>query len=186
MGIGVGTAAAITAGLSVAGAAASAYGSIQQGRYSSQVAKNNATIASQNADYAAQAGVQSAGVQSMQNAAAYGQLQASQAANGVDINSGSDVNVDESAKVSNQLSTDTVMHNALLSAYGYNVQSESDDAQSKQDSAAGYTDAATGLLGAASSISGKWTGGTKDSTGGNPENTKAEATAFTNNTVGSY
>jgi hypothetical protein len=159
MGVGAAGAVAIAASVaSIAGAGVAAYGSIQQGRYSAQVARNNAQIASKNANYATQAGVQSAGVQSMENAATYGQLKADQAANNVDVNSGSDLSVDESAKVSNQLSTDTVMHNALLSAYGYNVQSQSDTAQASQDQTAGYIDAATGLLGSASSISGKWTG----------------------------
>jgi hypothetical protein len=154
--VGVGAAAGIAAAAAVAGAGLSAYGSIQQGNYSAQVARNNATIQQQNATYSTQAGVQSAAVQSMQNAATYGQLTADQAANNVDINTGSDVNVREGAQAAGQLDTMTVMHNALLSAYGYNVQATSDTAQASQDQEAGYLDAGTGILGSVSSLPLKW------------------------------
>lgn len=157
MGVGAAGAVAIAASVaSIAGAGVAAYGSIKQGQYSAQVARNNAQIAKQNSTYSAQAGLQSAAVTSQQKAAEYGQLVADQSANGVDINSGSNVDVRAGAKSAAQLDEQTVMHNAILQAYGYQQQVSSDTAQASQDQQAGYLDAGAGLLSSASSIGLKW------------------------------
>jgi hypothetical protein len=162
MGIGAGAATAIGIGAAVAsaaGAAAGAVGSIQQGNYAAQVAKNNATIAKQSATYSAQAGQVAAENQSMQNASQLGQLKANQAANNVDINSGSALQVQTGEEAAGELNTQTTLHNALLQAYGYQNQGTSQTAQAQQDTTAGYEEAGAGLLGSVSSLGLKWSGG---------------------------
>jgi hypothetical protein len=160
MGVGAATAVGIGATvLSAAGAAASAVGSIQQGNYSAQVAKNNATIAKQSEAYSAQAGQVAAENQSLQNASQLGIIRANQAANNVDNNSGSALQVQTDQQSAGDLDTQTTLHNALLQAYGYQSQATSQTAQAKQDTTAGYEEAGAGLLGSVSSLGLKWSGG---------------------------
>lgn len=140
------------------GAGISAYSTIQQGNYSAQVAKNNAQIANQSATYSTEAGNQAGENQSLKNSAQMGELKASQAANNVNINSGSALGVQEGQAAAGQLDTQTTVHNALLQAYGYQTQAESDTAQAGQDSASGDIGAAGGLLSSASSLGFKWSG----------------------------
>lgn len=156
MGITAGTAALV---VGVAGAAASAAGALSQAKYSSQVARNNATIAGQNSAYAAQAGNQAAQEASLQSAAQGAGLKADEAANGVDVNTGSAVNVQSSQRMAGTLDTDQVMHNALLQSYGYQSTVESENAQAKQDISAGDLQATGGLVQDASSLGFKWGGG---------------------------
>lgn len=147
---------ATTAALSAAGAAASAAGSISSGLYSAQVAKNNARIAQNNQASAIEAGNVQSEQQGLKNASEIGQLKADQAANQVDGNSGSALAVRQSADAAGQLDQQTILHNALLQAYGYQQTAVSDKAQANQEGTAGYEQAAGGLLQNASAISYKW------------------------------
>lgn len=97
--------------------------------YQAQVARNNATISRQNAEYAGQAGQEAAMVKSLEGAAAGGHIKASQAANGVDVNSGSAVTVQQSQREASKLDTLTTENNALLEAYGYKSQATNFEAQ---------------------------------------------------------
>lgn len=142
--------------LAIAGAGISAVGSIESGLYAGQVAKNNSTIATQNANYAREAGSEQATAQSIKGAAEGARIKTAQAANGVDVNSGSAVDVQEGQRETSRLDAETVLNNADLSAYGYTTQANNFDAQSQQDVAGGIFDAAGTLLGSASSIGGKW------------------------------
>lgn len=159
--------------LGLIGAATSAGGAIMGGEatsqaasYQAQVARNNATIAQQNATYSEEAGQQQAQVESLKGAAQAGQLKASQAANNVDVNSGSAIDVQQSQREQSQLDTETTENNALLKAYGYRTEATSDTAQAQLDQTEaaeapiGAAIGATGgLLSSASSIGMKWTGG---------------------------
>ncbi|HQT65342.1 MAG TPA: hypothetical protein PLO16_12600 [Acidocella sp.] len=116
------------------------------------MAANNAKIAQENAAYATRAGEQQASAASLKGAANLGAIRASMAANNVDINTGSSLNVQQSAREQSSLDTQTTMNNALLQAYGYRTQSSNFSAQSNQNSNAGYLSAAGGLLSSASSI----------------------------------
>jgi len=145
-------------GLSGLGAGLQAGGSIAGGLYSAQVARNNATIAQQSATYATEAGNVQAQNESLKNAQIAGQLKASQAANNVDVNSGSALAVQAGQKAAGDLDTQTVLHNALLQAYGYQQQATSYKAQAGQDVTAGFEGAAGSLLSNASSLGLKWGG----------------------------
>lgn len=165
MGVG-----AIAAGTAIAGAAVSAYGSISAGAakskadaYQAQVAQNNSTIAQRNAQYSEEAGAAQATEKSLQGAQQLGKIKASQAANGVDVNSGSAADVQASQRQINQLDTENTMQQSVLQAYGYRQQAASyagqsglDQAESGQDFEAGVLSGAGGLLGSAGSIGSKW------------------------------
>jgi hypothetical protein len=90
--------------------------------YQAQVARNNAVIAGYNATEAEQAGENQAYVTSQQAAAQGGRIKASQAANNIDVNTGSAVKVQQGARQAGQLNTETVLNNAELQAYGYRAQ----------------------------------------------------------------
>lgn len=169
--------AALVAG--VAGAATTAYGSYQAGNaassaaaYQAQVAQNNAKIADQNAQYTIAAGQVKAATQSLKGAAAGGKLKAAQAAGGVDVNSGSAVDVQQSQREQEKLDTETVMSNAELQAYGYRTASTSftaeaglDEMKADQAKTAGEIGAAGSLLSNASSLGFKWGAGPLAPTG---------------------
>jgi hypothetical protein len=148
---------ALSGVLGTVGAVASGVGAISSGMYSAQVARNNATIASQNAQYAREAGQEQAAVESMKGAAQLGKIKAGQAASGIDVNSGSAVDVQAGQRAENQLDTETVLNNAELSAYGYTTQQQNFETQADQDETGGIL---TGLGTALSHASGvSWPGG---------------------------
>ena len=166
------TASAAALGAGVTGAAISGIGAITGGiaqsnaaSYNAQVAANNAKISQQNANSAAQAGEVQSTNQGLKEAGIAGQIKAAQAANGVDVNSGSAVNVQKSQAIEGQQDTENVLNNALLQAYGYRAQATSYESQSaldKQEAAqapiAGTIGAVGSLLSSASSIGFKWGG----------------------------
>lgn len=135
--------AAISANAGLFGAASlatSALGSIAQSRaqsessnYNAKIAANNAQIATQNATAAGQAGEAQAGAAALKTRAEVGSIKASQAANGIDVNSGSDVDVRSSASELGELNAITIRSNAAKTAYGFQTQAASDTAQSSLD-----------------------------------------------------
>jgi hypothetical protein len=156
--------------LAIAGAGISAIGTVEQGQatanasaYQAQVAQNNAIIAEQNATYASNAGLTQAAATSMKGAAAGGKVKAAQAASGIDVNTGSAVNVQASERETNVLNSETVLNNAELQAYGYRAAATGYKATAglEEEEAAqapvGAVLSATGnLLSAASSVGAKW------------------------------
>jgi hypothetical protein len=136
------------------------------------VATNNAIIAEQNATYASDAGLASAAASSLKGAAASGKIKATQAASGIDVNTGSAVNVQASERETNVLNAETVLNNAELQAYGYRAKATSEEAQAgleKEEAAQATTGAdiaaAGNLLSSASSVGAKWNSGSQPYTG---------------------
>jgi len=156
--------------LGVAGAGVSAVGTVLGGiaagnaaSYQAQVARNNAIIAGNNATYAEQAGAAKAEAEGRKNAAVAGAIKSKQAANGIDVNTGSSVDVQTSQRETGELDAETVLNNAELQAYGYRTQQTGFESQAKLDEAqaafapigAGLG-AAGGLAANVSSIGSKW------------------------------
>jgi prolyl-tRNA editing enzyme YbaK/EbsC (Cys-tRNA(Pro) deacylase) len=149
------------------GAGVSAYGSIEAGEansaaanYQSQVSANNAIIAQQNAQYATAAGEAQVTQSQLKTAAVVGAIKTNQAASGLDVNSGSNVDVQSSAKELGELDALTIRNAAAKQAYGYQVGAYSDvassqlqSAQSQQALTAGMYGAGTSILGGAASTS---------------------------------
>lgn len=173
--------------LAVGGAGLSAFSSIQGGNakagqlnYQAAVAENNKIISEQNAESAIEAGGAKAATTSMKGAAEGGHIKARQAASGVDVNTGSNVEVQEGQREAALLDTETVLHNADLQAYGYRSQAKNFEAEAQLDRSgadqaetAGYLKAGGGLLSSASSLGFKWSGMQSD-TPGKPLSLNAE------------
>ncbi len=159
--------------LAMAGAGVSAIGALEGGaatasaaRYQAQVARNNAIIANQNAEYSVQSGLRKTEQASLKGAALYGKAKAALAANGVDVNSGSANDVLTSERETNKLDAETVLSNAELTAYGYRANATSyraqaglDDMTAEQAPIGAAFKAAGGLLSSASAIGGGFGGG---------------------------
>ena len=160
--------------LGIIGAATSALGALYGGvatseasSYQAQVSRNNALIANQNAVAATQAGQEQAAQQSLKNAGQLGQIKTAIAANNINVNSGSSVDVLASQREIGQLDTEETLQRAQQQAYGYRVASTSATAQAGLQEeeaqtapvAAGLT-AAGGLATATSKLPTNWVGGT--------------------------
>ena len=149
--------AALAAG--VASAGVGAYGSISSGiaqsnqaKAEAQVAANNATIAQQNAVRASQSGEQQAAESEQKTRAQVGAIKAAQAANGTDVNSGTNVDVRSSAAAQGELNALTIRSNAARTAYGYQTQSQSYQTQSNLDNSQASNAAISGGINGASTL----------------------------------
>lgn len=133
------TAAAIATG---AGGIASTVGDIEGGiaqgnaaHYQAAVAANNEYVAKRNAGYASQVGQVRAADLGLHNAAVGGRIKAAQGASGIDVNTGSAVDVQAGQRQAGQLDVLTEENKAILQAYGYRTQASSFEAQSALDEA---------------------------------------------------
>lgn len=149
--------------VSAVGAMSQAAAASENASYQAQVAANNAKIAKQNAAWTMEAGEQKAANDAMKTRAMVGQIKASEAANGVDVNTGSAVDVVSSETGLGQAQQTTIRSNAAKDAYGYDVQSMNFTAQSQLDRqeadqamTAGMFNVAGSLIGGASSTNSDW------------------------------
>ena len=164
------TVASIGLGSSIAGGIMNTVGGIMSGQanqqmynYQAQMAQINAQIALQNRDYALQKGgieAQNYGMKARQQA---GQIKSAQAASGIDINSGSAKEVQESQHLVAMSDLDTIRSNAAKTAYDYTVQSTNFSNQAAVYTAAGQNASQAGWLngigsfvGMAGSVSNRW------------------------------
>lgn len=157
----VGGASTIGTVASLGAAGIGALGSIEQSKasaasagYNAQVAQQNAQIATQNASFAGSQGQQEVAASGAQTKARIAATLANQGASGVDVNTGSDVNVRESEAKLGMLDALTIRSNAAKSAYGYQTQSVSDTGQAAllksqqgSDILGGYLSGASNVLG---------------------------------------
>lgn len=164
--ISASTATYIAAGLSAAGTAAKGVGSLKGGQasgeaaaYRAQVAENNAKMYEQSAVRAIQGGEVSSDVAGLQTQQKVGSTKVAQAANNIDVNKGSAVDVRAGIAQAGRLNQETVLNNAQLQGYGYRVRAAQERAQAGLDlkesagaQTAGGIGAAGSLLGAASSL----------------------------------
>ena len=142
----VATVAAVGAGMSAAGAVTGGISKAESASYQAQIARNNAVISQQNASYAASAGAaktQQAGLVARNKLA---EVRASEAANGLDVNTGSAADVQVSQHGIGDLDTRTVSNNAALTAYGFERQSSDFQAQAALDQSEVGFDLAGGVL----------------------------------------
>ena len=140
----------------------------QAASYQAAIAQNNATIAQQNATYATEAGAAKTQQAGLQGAEQMGAVKTALAANNVDVNTGSALDVETGTREKSALNEYTIANNAELQAYGYRTQATGYDLQSQLDQNAATNDtidatlsAGGSLLGNANSMSGfsKWVSG---------------------------
>ena len=160
----------IALGLSAASTVMGAVGSIQSGRaasrqaeYQAQVARNNAKIAQQDAEYSAAAGEVAAQGQDFKNRATLGAIKAAQAASGISVDSPSLQDVYEGSAQVLRLDTQTLANNYALRTRAYqtratNFLAESALQEEKASDAttASYLNTAGTLTSGAASFAEKW------------------------------
>lgn len=148
---------------SAAGAAYSGAASSAAYQYQAGVAQMNSQIAKQNAAYETALGEQQAQMSGMKSRSLISQTRAMQGAGGLDVQSGSNAQVRDSAAQLAQYDQAVIRNNAARRAYGAEVEATQFDAQAALDRmsastslTAGYLGAASSILGAGSSFATKW------------------------------
>ena len=136
-----------------AGAAAKGVGDLTAGNadagasnFRAQIARNNATIALRNADASMAAGNIRTEAQGLKTRAAVGGIKAAQAANGVDVNSGSAKDVQQTQSMLGALDALTIRSNAARQAFGFQQEAVSNEAQAKLDKTAAANARATSYV----------------------------------------
>lgn len=136
--------------------------------YNAKVAANNAAISTQNANFAGAEGQQNVAAEGAKTRAAIAATLANQGASGVDVNTGSSVDVRESEAKLGMLNSLNIRSDAARRAYGFQTEAASDMAQSRllrsqqsSDKISGYINAASTVLGGAAKASkySDWLGG---------------------------
>lgn len=93
-----------------------------QAAYQAQIAANNKKVAERNAQYAEQAGAAQGEQSALRTRALVGEAVAAQASSGLDVNTGSALDVRSSLAALGQLSGLRIRDSAARTAYGYRVQ----------------------------------------------------------------
>ncbi len=153
--------AAVAIGTSVVGGVVSAMGQMQAGKAAANAAKYNAAVATQNAEVqqrnakmVMEAGQAQVAAQGMKNAAKMGGIIANQGASGLDVNTGSPLDVRSSAAELGQLDALTVRSNAAKEAYGHQVAAVNDTAQAQLDTMQGKAASQAATIGAVGTLIG--------------------------------
>lgn len=136
------------------GAIQSARAASASAGYNAQVAANNAKIATQNANFAGAEGEQNVAASEAKTRAALAATLTNQGASGVDINSGSLVDVRESEAKLGMLNTLNIRSEAARQAYGFSTQSTNYSNQSALDKSQKASDEIGGYLNAGSTVLG--------------------------------
>jgi hypothetical protein len=145
--------------LSLAAGGVQAIGNIQSSQaqasaagYNAKIAGMNAQLATQQAGYEGAVGEQKVGEAGLKAEAEAGKVKVNQAANNIDVNSGSAVGVQKSQSEMAMLNEMNIRSNAARSAYGYETQAAGDVAQANLDRAQQSSDKTAGYVGAAGSL----------------------------------
>jgi len=193
----VGGASTLATVATLAGAGISAVGSLEQSHaaaasagYNAQVAQQNAQIQTQNAQFASSQGEQETAAAGAQTKARVATTLANQGASGIDVNTGSNVDVRESEAKIGMLNALTIRSNAAKQAYGFQVnaagatgQADLLKSQQTSDTTGGYLSAAANVLGGVGKAASFYTpqaGSYLNSSSAIPNNYFANATANAN------
>lgn len=145
-------------GLSLASGVMGASNAISQGNYQSSLLRQNAALKNQAADEAVIAGNTSADWQRVKANQAIGTQRSVQAANGIDVNSGSSAQLQDDTAMLGELDALTIQNNAAREAYGYRVQANQDRANAKQVKKNARQQAIGSILGGTGSAFGFYAG----------------------------
>lgn len=161
---------AASMGLSLGGSIIGAEGAALSGKakqqmynYQAGLAEFRKRIALQNRDYALQVGEDQTARYGLKARQEIGTIRARQGASGIDVGSGSPVQVRGSQRQIAQMDMATIRNNAARRAYGYEVEAATEEAQAGMyTSAAKWAkvgsefDVASSLISGATSVSSKW------------------------------
>lgn len=176
-------AAGVSAATAVAGTAVAVNSSEQQAKaqsnaadYNAAVAKNNATLASQNSIVAAQQGDVAQQRAYQEGAQREAMVKAAFGANGIQMNSGSALDLQADQARTTQQNVQAIGYNANVAQVGYlnqqtgfTSQAGLDTAQGQNDITAGNTSALSSIIGGASSVSSKWASFQQQGVGSQPQ-----------------
>ena len=160
----IGLASTLFGGMKQAQGAAQ-MGAAQQGMYEYQagLADINAKIALQNADYARDLGEAQAAKYGMAASQRAGQIVATQASSGLNVNSGSNAQVQAGNRLVTGIDLNTIRANAAKTAYDYDVSATAQQDQAQlyhmagaNAKAAASINVESSILGTAGSVSSKW------------------------------
>jgi hypothetical protein len=164
---------AIGMGASLAGGILGAVGAEKSGQaqqamynYQAGVAKINSQIDLQNADYARKQGEIQATQFGLKEAQVEAGIKTTQAASNLDVNSGSNLDVQRSQRTLGQMDMAQIRSNAAKTAYDFDVKSTMDLNQSTLDVVAGQNaktagdiQAMSSIIGSVGSVATKWSAG---------------------------
>lgn len=139
---------------SVLGAFGSAFGAGSAASNTRNVAETNAKLADLQAVDALSRGEQQASKLSRDTNQMIGRQRAAFAANGVSLNEGAPVTIDQSTRYMRDVDLATIRNNAARAAWGYKLQGANYRAAAENASPA--MAAGTSLLGSASGVAAKW------------------------------
>jgi len=161
--VGTAVSSVIASGVSMYGTMQSADAQSASAAYQAQVARNNQTIAEQNAQSAEDVGLVQEQEQRQKTASLIGTQRAALAAAGLDPNSGSPLDLQSDSARLGELDAQTIGHNTALEAYNYQTQAgnfaaqaQLADAQSSWATATGFTNLLGKGIGDGLSFSNKW------------------------------
>lgn len=165
----VGMGATIAGGITqAAGAKAAGQAALQQNNYQAGVAEINSKIAKQNADYARNQGEIQAQQYGIKSAQRMGAIHAGQSASGIDVNTGTAVDVRASQKLTSDMDLAQIRQNAAKTAYDFDAQAVGFDNQATLYKMAGTNavvaanyQATASILGTVSSVASKWSQGSQ-------------------------
>lgn len=150
--------ALIPVAIGLAGSMMQAQGQTQNANFQSGMMKQNATFKNQTADETIIAGNTSADWQRVRTGQAIGTQRSVQAANGIDVNSGSAAQLQDDTAMIGELDALTIQNNAAREAYGYRVQAKQDVLNAGQTVQNGKTAAMGSILGGLGSAFGSFAG----------------------------
>lgn len=146
-------------GLSAGASLLAATGQYKQGQatseaatMNSEIAANNQIIANNNATATIQEGEQNAAVSSQATKAKIGGILANEGASGVDVNSGSSLDVRQSEQQLGELNAINIRSTAARQAYGYQTEATNAGIQEQIDTSTATNAKTTGDIGAGASL----------------------------------
>jgi hypothetical protein len=151
--------------VSIAGQAQQAQQQAATANYQRQVALNNSAIAQRNAMLSLQQGQVQEDRQRLKTAQLLGSQRAALSAQGGDVNAGSNLDILGDTARAGESDAQTIHHNAMLQAYGHQLEANAAGGQASLYSANAANTMenlpygiGSSLLGSASSLSGQWAG----------------------------
>jgi hypothetical protein len=140
----------------VIGGVVSGIGAKQQADAQANAANYNAAVARNAALFAQQQGEVNAQANDRKTAAMIGRQRAVYAAGGIDVNSGSPLDIQADTADFGRLNSLTIRNNAARDAYGYQANANLDEASASNYEQAGNTALIGSLIGTAGSVGSKW------------------------------
>lgn len=151
--------ALIPVAISLVGGMMGAQNARQEGAFNSGMLKRNAALKEQAAQETIFAGDTSADWQRVRTGQGIGTQRSVQAANGIDVNSGSAAQLQDDTAMIGELDALTIQNNAAREAYGYRIQADQDRMNAAQTLTNAGNKATGSILGGLGSAFGSFAGG---------------------------